>query len=491
MNPLHPQTARAYSELLRDLIGLERSGQFDLALQELRGIWDDTTEKPNVGNLDASLTAETYLRCGALIGFLGHVRQIPTAQERSKNLLTEARSIFLETCDPEKLAECENYLALAYWRTGEIEEAQSWIEEAQSRELSEQSLVSLYSFVIRDLILLSQKKYFEVSASFPALEKLFDGKADDFLTGSLYNNFGIATKNLGNIARALEALEKARDFFVASGNKIQIALAENNISQLYEAQRRFPLAHASIDRATQLFRDIKDLTREGFSLDTKALIYFTEGKFAEALETVEKAIAILGRSENYAYLVETIATKARIQLFSDDFSTATLTLLEAVELAKVRISEETAMRLIREFELALQDRNSTKEPHVSKEVPARIASDDLKLVLPTALAHYDDYQGIWISNSDLEQYGLARGSLAIVVPHKVRRGDLIALIELSSDLVSCGIYDSDFGIVCLEALGSEPQLFDESDVGILGKIVGVCKAEKNSDGTFEVVPLDL
>jgi tetratricopeptide (TPR) repeat protein len=491
MNPLHPQAARAHSELLRELIGLERSGQFELALQELRGIWDNTTEQPNVENLDSALAAETFLRCGALIGFLGHVRQIPTAQERSKNLLTQARSIFLEIYDPEKLAECENYLALAYWRTGEIYEAQSWVEEAQSHELSERSLVSLYSLVIRDLIFLSQKKFVEVCASFASLEKLFDGKADDFLTGSLYNNFGLAAKNLGNTAAALGALEKARDCFLASGNKIQIALAENNLSQLYKTQRRFASAHASINRATQLFKEMKDRTREGFSLDTKALIYFEEGKFAEALATVDGAIAILGRSENYAYLTETIANKARIQLFASDFSTATMTLLEAVEIAKIRISEDVARRLISEFEQSLQDRNAAEQLHDAGETPTRIAADDLKLILPTSLAHYDDYQGIWISNSDLEQYGLARGALAIVVPHKVRRGDLIALIELSSDLVSCGVYDSDFGIVCLEALGSEPQLFDESDVKILGKIVGVCKAEKNPDGTLEVVPLDV
>ena len=158
------------------------------------------------------------------------------------------------------------------------------------------------------------------------------------------------------------------------------------------------------------------------------------------------------------------------------------------------------MRLIREFEQSLQDRNIARDKQ-NRNAPRQmqsvennrsgLASEDLKLVLPTSLSQYDDYQGIWISNSDLEQYGLARGSLAIVVPHKVLRGDLIALIELSSDLVSCGVYDSDFGIVCLEALGSEPQLFDESDVKILGKIVGVCKTEKNPDGTLEVVPLDI
>ncbi|HUR97474.1 MAG TPA: tetratricopeptide repeat protein [Pyrinomonadaceae bacterium] len=491
MNPLRPQTARAHRDLLRELIGLERSGQFDLALQELRGVWDNTTELPNVENLDAALAAETYLRCGALIGFLGHVRQIPTAQERSKNLLTEARSIFLEIYDPEKLAECGNYLALAYWRTGEINEARSWVEEAQSYEVPDQSLVSMYSFVIRDLILLSEKKFVEVCASFPTLEKLFDGKADNFLTGSIYNNFGIAAKNLGNTAAALDALEKARDCFVASGNKIQIALAENNLSQLYKSQHQYSFAHASIDRATQLFKEMKDRTREGFSLDTKALIYFDQGRFTEALETVELAIAILGRSENYAYLTETIATKAKIQLFASDFSTATLTLLEAVELAKIRISEDAAMRLIREFERSLQDKNAGTSAPDAESDRSGLATDDLKLVLPTSIAHYEDYQGIWISNSDLEQYGLARGSLAIVVPDKVRRGDLVALIELSSDLVSCGLYDSDFGIVCLEAFGSEPQLFDESEVKILGKIVGVCKPDKNPDGTLEVLALDL
>jgi len=79
----------------------------------------------------------------------------------------------------------------------------------------------------------------------------------------------------------------------------------------------------------------------------------------------------------------------------------------------------------------------------------------------------------------------------VVVPDKVRRGDLVALVELSNDLVSCGFYDSDFGIVCLEAGGSEPQLFDKSDVKILGKIVGVCGGSKNADGTLDVRPIDL
>jgi tetratricopeptide (TPR) repeat protein len=492
MKPRHPHTSRRASvALLREVYSLERSGKFDLALQELRGVWDDTTKEPDVTNLDKRVAAETYLRCGALLGFLGHIRLIPTAQERSKNLLTEARSRFLEIYDTEKIAECDNYIALAYWRTGEANEAISWIEEAQSHPLPVDCDTRLYSYVIRDLILLSQKRFVEVCSNFAAVKHLFTVETHPFLTGSIFNNFGLACKNLGDSAAALVALKRARDLFTSSGHKLQIALAENNLSQLYKIERRFDLAHAAVDRSIELYREINDRTREGFTWDTKALIYFEEHNFAEALNTVEHAISILGKSENYAYLSETILTKARIQLYTADFSTATLTLLEAVDLAKVRISEEAAMNLVREFEATLRQRNSGTEATPTEAERTGIASGDLKLALPPSLSHFDDYQGVWITNSDLEYQGLKRGSLAVVVPCAVRRGDLVAVVEVENDQVSCGFYDKDFGIVCLEAGNSEPQLFSESDVRIIGKIIGWCDATQSGDGTMKVHALDL
>jgi tetratricopeptide (TPR) repeat protein len=492
MNSRRPQTLRSINELLLELHALERSGKFEQSLIELRGIWDDVTTDPVVDDLDARVAANIYLRCGALIGFLGHSRQLPSAQDRSRNLLTRARSAFLESYQPEKIVECENYLALAYWRTGETNEAESWIEESRSHDIPDDSDARLYSHVIRQLILFSQKRFAEIYAEFGNLEETFVEHADNFVAGNFYMNFGLAAKNLGDIAEALDAVQKSRDYFTQAGNRIQLAMAENNLSQLYKIEGRFDEAHLAIDRATDLFKTLGDRTREGYSLDSKALIYLDEEKFDTAIEAVEQGIALLRKSENYGYLTETIATKARIQLFANDFSTATLTLLEAVELAKMRISEQAAVRLVRDFEQALEDRNATRS-RANKPSPEKsgIASDDLKLVLPTSISHYDDYQGVWINNSDLELYGLKKGSLAVVVPEKIGRGDLVALVELKTDLVSCGFYDCDFGIVCLEAGGSEPQLFDKSDVKILGKIVGVSDAKRNSDGSIEVRPLDL
>ena len=131
MKTLHTKTAL----LLKKLYRFERCGKYDEALAELRDIWDDITKFPNVEEYEHREAAEIILRCGALIGFLGHNKQIPNSQETSKNLLTEARNRFLDIYNVEKIAECENYLALAYWRTGELVEAETWIEESLSHNL--------------------------------------------------------------------------------------------------------------------------------------------------------------------------------------------------------------------------------------------------------------------------------------------------------------------------------------------------------------------
>lgn len=471
--------------LTKRLLNLEKCGRYEEALAEVRSIWEDTTELPKTNDFEPQAAAEIILRCGSLIGFLGHIKQIPNAQEKSKNLLTEAYNRFLDIYNVEKIAECANYLALAYWRAGALVEAETWIEEALSYNLPNSNRIRLYSHIIKSMILLSSKKYEAVCLNFTKLNTDFINFADNFLKGSFYNNYGLALKNLRDVDKALSALESGRDYYLKSGNKFHYGLAENNLAQLYKSQNRFAKAHQAIDNATKIFKKIKDRTREGFSLDTKAQIYFFEKRYAEALETVEKSLAILGKSEIAAYLVETYLTKVKILLYLDDFSSATLCLSDAVQLAKSQISENAALNIIREFELTLEEKNSLKaeESFINEKSDKK----DLRLVLPPSLAHYQDIQLIRIQNTHLENVGLKKGSLAVVVNEKIQRGDLTAVCETETDLVSCGFYDSEFGIVCLDAINTEPQLFEEEKVKILGKIVGVCGSETDGRMIVELI----
>jgi tetratricopeptide (TPR) repeat protein len=485
MKILHTQA----TVLLKKLFKFERCGKYDEALTELRDIWDDTTTFPNVEEFEPRAAAEIVLRCGSIIGFLGHNKQIPKAQEKSKNLLTEARNRFLDIYDVEKIAECENYLALAYWRTSELNEAESFIEEALSHNLTISNDTRIYSHLTKSLIFLSSGKYEEIVKDCAKLEDDFRKYGDAFLNGSFCTNLGIAYQELGKTSEALKNFELARYFHQKSRHQTYLGTVENNLAQLYKLVNRFAEAHKVVNNSTKIFKQIKDRTREGFSLDTKAQIYFAEGKYADALTLAEKSISILTKSENKAYLVESYLTKIKTLIYSDDFSAATFCLVDAVQLAKTQISENAAKDLIREFETTWKEKSS---PVIEETFPEKEAfTENLELLLPPSISHYTDFQGVWIKNNHLESVGLRKDSLAIVVQEKIKRGDLAAISEIANDSISCGFYDSGFGIVCLEGANSEVQLFDEKDIKILGKIVGVCKSEKSADGKMIVEPINL
>lgn len=475
--------------LLKRLFKLERCGRYDEAFAELNDIWEDIETLPNVEEFESYIAAEIVLRCGSLIGFLGHNKQIPNSQEKSKNLLTEVRNRFFEVNDVEKIAECENYLALAYWRTGELNEAETYVEESLSHNLPNSSLTRLYSYIIESKIDFANSKYEKILQNFAKLQDDFLKYADNCLKGDFYNHSGLALKNLGNPTEALNRLELARHYHQKAKHQIYLGTDENNLAQLYKLEGRFSKALEAIDNATRIFKQINDRTREGFSFDTKAQIYFAERKYTEALRTIEKAIAILKNGENKAYLVETYLTKAKILIYLEDIFTAHLCLSDAIQTAKTNISEEAAKDLIAEFEKTRKEKNSPVIEKVSTE--KETLAENLELLLPSSLAHYKDLQGVWIKNNHLESVGLRKDSLAIVAQEKVKRGDLVAIAEIANDSVSCGFYDADFGIVCLEGANSEAQLFDEKDIRVLGKIVGVCKSEKNPDGKTIVEPLNI
>ena len=472
-----------------NLLKLERCGKYEEALAELVHIWEDTDVFPAVDSFAPPVAAEILLRCGSLIGFLGQIRQIPDSQEKSKNILTEARKRYLDIDDLEKIVECENHLALAYLRKGELPEAEIWIEESLSHDINQDCDAWICANLTKSLILLSAGKYEKVVKILSRLESRFIKFGNSFLLGSFCTNLSLAHKNLGNLPQSLKYLESARRHHQKSGHRIYLGTVENNLSQFYKIEKRFAEAHEVIDSATKTFRKAKDRAREGFSLDTKAQIYCEEGKYTQALEIIEKAIFILNKGENAAFVVETYLSKAKILLHLENSTAAILCLSDAVQIAKTKISEEKAESLVKEFEILLKEKSN---PVSKKTFSEKIDNGkSLELVLHPTISHYQEFQGIWIKNSHLETFGLEQGSLAVVAKSELKRGDLVAISEIATDSVLCGFYDSDFGLICLEGIDEELRLFDESEIKILGKIVGVGKSDKNSKGKINVEPLNL
>jgi len=486
MNTLNTRTTKSGVSLASRLLKLERTGRYKEALDELSAMWPNLDDEPLLGDLSEREAAEILLRCGSLIGFHGHITQ-EKSQERSRDILTAVHLKFLNWNDLAKAAECENYLALSYWRTGEYNEARIWLDESLSRDLHLSNEIRLFSYIIQCLLNIPLKKDRQNLSALKGLETVFLESGDDCLKGDYYNHCGLALDNLGRKSEAVEHFELARYFFERSRHKIYLGTVENNLAFLYKDAGNFANAHKAIDSATRLFRQLKDKTREGFSLDTKALIFVAEGRYSEALNSIDGALKSLRKSENSGYLIDTLMTRTKVLLRMDNFPDAVESLIEAVNLARLQTGESTAKSLIKQFEFELNSKTTRPTVQRSQELDG----NQFELIIPKSIGQYKDYKGVWINNTLLEVIGLPQGSLAIVAKTKVKLGELIAVTEIETGEVSCGFYDKDFGIVCLEGADGEPQIFDEKEVRILGRIVGVCNEGRREDGKMVVTALKI
>lgn len=499
MKTLHVKT----SKLCERLFKLERQGRYEEALSEIGDLWKDPNELPQIDGLSPQLAAELVLRCASIYGFYGHNKHLHDSQEKSKNLLTFASKLFSELGNVEKVAECENYLALSYWRKGEVDEAKVWLETSLAHDLSELNQTRIYTHIIEGLVMFDSRNYREIINLFAPLENNVRYYADFTLKGAFYNLVGNCWENLGKIDEALENLIRAKNFYQKAKHYVYYGVLLNDLAFLQTTIGNFETAHEYIDAATGAFRKMNDRSREGYSLDTKARIYLAEGKYSKALITIDEAISILSTGENYTYQVGTLNTKTKILVFMNEISPATFCLVEAVEIAKSKINEKTANNLVKDYESYLRERLGFSAPEKSMDVKIQNFSnlskknfkDDfsdngsIELVLPSPLSKFEEIQGIWINNSHLEEIGIMKNSLAVIVPtNEIKRGDLIAVEEKETQSVSCGFYDNAFGIICLEGYDAEPLLFDEEKIRVIGKIVGVAN-NMNNDGKLLVEPI--
>lgn len=471
--------------LFRKVNKLERSGRYAEALDLICEGRDDLSCVPDTADLGVEDAAELRLRYGSLIGFYGHNEMIAGAQEHSKNVLTAVREVFQELGNIEKIAECENLIALAYWRTGEYRETDLWIDTALSHDLPRTSLVRLRSFKVRSLNFLSLKKHEQNIAYCRSVEEDFRKHGDALLNASICSNIGISLKDTGRSSEALTYFTLAKTYHEKSRHQIYLATVENNLALLHMNEGNFLLAHSSVDAAIGIYKKLKDKTREGSSLETKAQICLAENRPETALNYAERSINVLRKSENMAYLAESLMMRAKVLLILDNFQDAVISMMDAVDITRRQTGEKAARALIDEFQTALDPRK--------KPIKVNFVADpnELELVIPESLSRYSEYSGVRINNSHLEDLGIPKGSLAVTVNEKVNRGDLVAAVERETGAVVCGYYDSDFGMVCLESGSGQPYLFDENAVTIKGKIVGVCRTGQNADGKMIVEPIGL
>src|SRR5206468_1472399 len=91
---------------------LIHKGQYDAARAALSELWQGVGEKPDVKKLKRTTAAEVLLQCGALTGWLGIAGNVEGAQDRAKDLISEAQRLFKSQGKYERASEAQYELGI-------------------------------------------------------------------------------------------------------------------------------------------------------------------------------------------------------------------------------------------------------------------------------------------------------------------------------------------------------------------------------------------
>lgn len=298
--------------IINEVFEAELIGDYSRAYQRLAVFWNDFRVKPDIRELPADIVAEVFLRCGSIAGYLGRSKHLANAQEISRNLLSEAKERFTQLGTEAKIAECENYLALSFERVGDVKRARQFLESAFMRNLQINHPSRLHSHIIDSLLKLAEKNFEEIIQSSIILEGLFLQCENSIYKGCFYNHYGLALKNTGKTEDALDKYLTARYFFFEAGHHPYCGALENNIANLYLAEKHFKEAHNFAQKAENSFKLVGDFSRQGFALDTRANVFLVEGELTMASDFSDKAIKLLQNGENLNFLAEAYLTKTKI-----------------------------------------------------------------------------------------------------------------------------------------------------------------------------------
>lgn len=185
------------------------AGEYESAAAALGDLWKGVGKTPYIIYLSALEKAEVLLIAGSLTGWLGSVKQIENSQEKAKDLISEAASIFETAQIFDKWAEARSDLAVCYWREGSFDEARIILQDALEK-------VSPQNYSLRGQMILRQVNV-EISAhQYQFARLLLEKSAEiiqlhgtDLLRGKLYFHQALVLRRLAEEENKPEYLDKA------------------------------------------------------------------------------------------------------------------------------------------------------------------------------------------------------------------------------------------------------------------------------------------
>lgn len=308
-NPSLTQNERV---LLRCRLASEfiHTGQYESAREALGELWQGVGQRPDTEKLKPFTAAEVLLQCGALSSWLGNSEHLSGAQEKAKDLLFEACRLFTVQGQSAKVSEAQYELGFCYFRLGAYDEARVVLDEAlneledtnlKAKVLIRHSIVEVWTGRYHDAwdILEKAREFFEASG--------------DALKGKWHGQRGLVLRRLATAEQRSDYADRAIMEFTAAiyhcelaGHERYCGNAFNNVAMLLYQLDRYSEAHEHLDRAQEIFKRHQDSGYLAQVNDTRARVLVAEQRYVEADRIIAGVIQAFEQSGESALLVDAL-----------------------------------------------------------------------------------------------------------------------------------------------------------------------------------------
>lgn len=357
-----------------DAWNAEVSSDVETLYSLFQQIWENIDEDPDFNEYEESEKAQLLRYYGYFLSHYGKAKSIPFYQERSKNLLTEAISLFHSLNQTEKALEAQIILGLCYFYEGAISESET-VFECLLDHFEGNHLHPLYLRTCLNYTLVLQwKGEFQKALEIISEIKIPMEFCQDLRSLIIYHTqAGLTYRGIEQFDQAVYHYNKCIEISQEKNNWLVVGKNHNNLAFLYKILGKFDLAHHHVEQAIKIFRAMNHIGWMAHIIDTKAVIYLEENKFESALETIDESIRAFQQGDDFAGLTDALWNKTKSLMGLNRKTEAFEVFAELCQIAQTRIGQFAVTRYSKLFaEIVHIKQNGSLPEEVGRYKKARI-----------------------------------------------------------------------------------------------------------------------
>lgn len=297
---------------------LIHGGQYEAAREALGDLWRGVGQTPAIESLEESTAGELLLRAGVLSGWLGSAQNLSGSQEAAKDLISKALRLFDSMSLPVKVAEAQYELAMPYWRLGAFDEARVVLVEALRTVDCQSDILKAKIDIRRALIETWACRYHDALKVLKDAEPSFSTLSDAF-KGRWHGQMGLVLRQLGVAEGRIDYLDRAILEYTAAIFHYEQARHErycavnlNNLAMLLYRVGRYQEAHENLDRAVAIFSRLDDPGNLAQVNETRARVLLAERRYTEAERVIGPSVQVFDCGGEQSCLADALTIQATV-----------------------------------------------------------------------------------------------------------------------------------------------------------------------------------